>query len=106
MKRPDAGSKKSERRDGSRAKVRKVGRIVIDEPRKIFSCIILDLSDTGALLLVHDKVPDQFELFYSSKRTLWPAVVVRRQQDTLGVRFEGEGEVLPADDDRLPELRA
>ncbi len=105
MKRPDAGSRKVERRGGDRAKVRKVGRIMFDDPAKVVSCILMDLSDTGALLLVHDKVPDAFDLFYSAQRKLWRAVVVRRLQDTLGVRFEGEAEVLKSDDKRLRRLR-
>lgn len=98
--------KREERRTNSRAKVRKVGRIVTDNPRRIASCIILDLSDTGALLLVHDQVPDTFKLFYSAKRMIRDAVVVRRQQDTIGVRFDSAAVILDTDDAQLQELRA
>lgn len=106
MKRPDGSKTRGERRSNDRDKIRKVGRIMTDDPRKVYSCIILDLSPSGALLLVHDKVPDQFELFHAAKRTLRSAVVVRRQRDTLGVRFEGESTVLPPGDGRLSDLRA
>jgi hypothetical protein len=105
MKRPDSAKTRGERRVDTRKKVRKVGRIIVDEPRKIYSCIILDLSTTGALVLIHDKVPDQFGLFYAATRTLREVVVVRRLQDTLGVRFEGEPVVLLPDDPRLDDLR-
>lgn len=74
------------------------------DTRKVVSCIILDLSDTGARLLVHEKVPDQIELFYKAERILRPALVIRRQNDTLGIRFEGEGQVLDGDDERLNDL--
>lgn len=97
---------KMERRSNERARVRKVGRIVSDNPRQIAPCIILDLSNTGALLLVHDQVPDAFELFYSAKRVLRDAVVVRRHKDMIGVRFESEPVVLEASDTLLQELRA
>lgn len=106
MKRPESAKSRGERRVDTRNKVRKVGRIVVDAPRKIYSCIILDLSETGALLLVHDKVPARFSLFYARTRTLREAVVVRRQNDTLGVQFEGEAVVLKAGDTRLDGLRA
>jgi hypothetical protein len=55
---------------------------------------------------VHHKVPDQFELFQAATRTLRPATVVRRRSETIGVRFDGEGEVLRADDLRLFDLKA
>lgn len=105
MKRPDGQKARGELRGDARAKIRKVGRIMTADPRKVYSCIILDLSKTGALVLVHDKVPDAFDLFYVAERTLRKAVVVRRQKDTLGVRFEGNAEVLDPGDARLAELR-
>lgn len=104
MKRPDSKSK-TERRGGDRIKVRKVGRIVPDGAAKAYSCIILDLSETGALLLVHDKVPDRFALYYSAKKLMREAHVVRRQQDTLAVRFEGDAIALQSDDKRLALVR-
>lgn len=106
MKRPDGSRARDERRIDPRAKIRKVGRILTADPRKVYSCIILDLSTTGALVLVHDKVPETFDLFYVAERTLRRAVVVRRQKDTLGVRFESEPEVLGPGDERLADLRS
>lgn len=105
MKRPDSAKSRSERRIDTRNKVRKVGRVIVSEPRKAYPCIILDLSATGALVLIHDKVPDRFSLFYAATRTLREVVVVRRQQDTLGVRFEGDPVILKPGDAFLNELR-
>lgn len=97
---------RSERRTDPRNKVRKVGRIVVDAPPRIVACIILDMSSTGALLLVHDKVPETFQLFYAATKTLRDVTVVRRQRETLGVRFDGEPVVLKGSDPRLTELLA
>lgn len=97
---------KPERRTNSRAKVRKVGRILVDGASKAYVCIILDVSDTGALLLVHDKVPDRFALYYAAQKTVRPVTVVRRQQDTLGVRFDGEATRLAPGDGRLTMINA
>lgn len=104
MKRLESAKSRGERRVDTRNKVRKVGRIIVADPRKVYSCIIMDLSTTGALVLVHDKVPDQFGLYHVATRTLRDVVVVRRQQDTLGVRFEGEPVVLLPGDARLSEM--
>lgn len=106
MRRFDSNGSRDDRRVDARNKVRKVGRVVVEETGKIYSCIILDISSTGALLLVHDKVPDRFGLFYSAKRTLCDVAVVRRHNDTLGVRFESEPVVLQSGDKRLAFLRA
>ena len=105
MKRPESAKSRGERRVDTRNKVRKFGRIIVADPRKVYSCIILDLSTTGALVLVHDKVPDQFGLFHVATKTLREVVVVRRLQDSLGVRFEGEPVILKPGDARLNELR-
>lgn len=105
MKRPDQRVR-TERRGGGRNKLRKVGRILPSDNGKVRACIILDLSETGALLLVHDKVPDTFSLYHSAEKTLREATVVRRQQDTLGVRFCGEAITLQFGDPRLELLRS
>lgn len=103
MKRPDASSKRSERRTTDRVKVRKVGRIVGD---KVWSCIILDLSESGALLLAHDKVPDEFKLYYAAKKLMWSAEVVRRQRDTIAIRFTGASERVTSETARSFEQSA
>lgn len=97
---------KPERRADSRAKIRKVGRVLVEGASKAYVCIILDVSDTGALLLVHDKVPDNFSLYYAAQKTLRPVTVVRRQQETLGVRFDGEATRLSPTDARLALINA
>jgi hypothetical protein len=105
MKSGQARTKRPERRTNTRAKIRKVGRIV-DGADKVSPCIILDLSDTGALLLVHTKIPDKFQLYYSAKRTLRDAVVVRRQQDTIGVHFASPPVVIAPGDARIARWTA
>jgi hypothetical protein len=95
-----------ERRSDARNKIRKVGRIFVDGAGKAVPCIILDLSDTGALLLVHDKVPDQFSLYYSAKKVLRDVTVVRRLPDAIGVRFDSDEITLQPGDPRLEQIRA
>lgn len=103
MKTSGAKDLRSDRRTNTRDKIRKVGRIVIGEPQKVVSCIILDLSGSGALLLVHDKVPETFALYHKSERTLRDVRVTRRQNDTIGVQFVGDP--VPRTDARFELLR-
>ncbi len=63
MKRPSQSNKVTR---AVRSKIRKVGRIVCNDPRKIYSCIVRDISDSGARLLGHDKVPDTFALYLNN----------------------------------------
>lgn len=85
-----------------RVRINKVGRILGVDCKYLKACIILDLSETGALLLVHGKPPpDDIRLFQRSNRTLRKATVVRRGPMAIAVHFTSTAEHLTADDFRL-----
>lgn len=79
----------AEQRRSQRRRVKEWGRLLFEDGRPIQTCVILDLSDGGASLVVEGAVslPDSFLFFRKSDRSLREAVVVRRGQRALGVRF-------------------
>ena len=54
------------------------------------SCVVRNLSATGACLLVvsHDGVPDSFDLVLTSDQTRYPCCVLWRTANQVGVEFE------------------
>lgn len=86
----------------SRVRVNKVGRVIGSDSNYIEACVILDVSDSGALLLVDGKPPpDRCQILQRSSRVLRPAEVVRRGPAAVAVRFTAAGETLSVDDVRL-----
>ncbi len=81
-----------EKRKASRRRVLKVGKIVFADGMRVIDCTIRDLSTEGARLLVGNSVgvPDCFLLFEKSTGMLYQSTVVWRQNDSVGVNFEGE----------------
>jgi len=79
-----------EKRQTPRRNVKEVARIVIEAQDKIESCVILDISATGARLLVNSvaSLPKSFLLFRKSDLSLRDAVVIRRELKCVGVKFE------------------
>lgn len=64
--------------------------ITLDEAN-VLRCVVLDVSDTGARLLVDpaDMVPQDFILALTSNRqVLRVCRTVRRSEDEIGVRFK------------------
>jgi two-component system cell cycle response regulator len=74
-----------------RRRVLKEGKIVFADAMRVFDCTIRDMSETGARLLVGNAVgvPDVFQLFEKSTGKLYPASVVWRQSNAVGVTFQG-----------------
>ena len=102
----------NELRKHRRQRIRRVGKIVAPNGTRPINCIILDVSDGGALLLPETDamgntlpVPDAFHLIYRAKKMLYEAVVVRRAVKTLGVRFLSSCDLLTTTDERFAELR-
>ncbi len=80
----------AEKRQAPRRGVKEVGKIVIEARSRIESCVILDISDTGARLLVNSVagLPKSFLLYRKADQSLREAVVVRRELKCVGVKFE------------------
>jgi len=78
-----------ESRNSPRRGVREWAKILFEDGRPIQSCVILDISEGDAGLLVDRAVnlPGSFLLFRKSNLSLREAIVVRRAQKTVGVRL-------------------
>lgn len=76
-----------EKRQSQRRSVKEVGKIILEARRSAESCVVLDVSDSGARLLVNTvaKLPASFLLFRKSPLSLREAVVVRRELKCVGV---------------------
>jgi hypothetical protein len=76
-----------EKRQAQRRSVKEVARIVCEKRRSSQSCLVLDVSETGARLLVNSvaRLPASFLLFRKSPLSLREAVVVRRELKCVGV---------------------
>ena len=80
-----------DRRKVPRRRVLKEGKIVYADGLRVFDCTIRDISENGARLLIANTVglPDKFQLFEKSSGLLYPASVVWRQANAIGVQFDG-----------------
>jgi hypothetical protein len=77
-----------ERRNMSRRRVLKGGKIVFNDRNSTIDCTVRNLSEGGALLLVETVIgiPDQFDLRISDGAT-HACRVVRRTPTQIGVEF-------------------
>jgi hypothetical protein len=81
-----------EKRKTPRRRVLKEGKIIFADGLRIIDCTIRDMSKEGAKLLISNTVgiPQTFDLFEKSTGLVYPASVVWRQMDSLGIRFDAE----------------
>ncbi len=79
-----------DKRKAPRRRVLKEGKIVFADAMRVIDCTIRDMSPEGARLLISNTigVPDSFNLYEKSTGLLYPANVVWRQSNALGVRFD------------------
>jgi hypothetical protein len=80
-----------DKRKTARRRVLKEGKIVFADAMRVIDCTIRDLSAEGARLLIASSigVPDSFNLYEKSTGRLYPASVVWRQSNAVGVKFDG-----------------
>jgi hypothetical protein len=80
----------AEKRQAPRRGVKEVAKIVFEAQGKVESCVVLDISDTGARLLVNSVagLPKTFLLFRKTDKSLREVTVIRRELKSVGVRFE------------------
>jgi len=80
-----------DKRKALRRRVLKEGKIVYADAMRVIDCTIRDMSAEGARLLIANTlgVPDTFNLYEKSTGLLYPASVVWRQSNALGVKFDG-----------------
>lgn len=77
-----------------RKTVKKIGRIIWPGTSRVEGCVIVNISQTGALLRVSGfSPPDAFLLLQKSAKTLHEVRVVRRTSATIAVQFQS---TLPA----------
>ena len=90
-----AGYRSSDRRSGRRQDLRYLARIESLADGGEVPCTLLDVSQSGARLMVRDPgvVPDEFLLRLAvGRQALRHCIVVWRDGATLGVRFVIEAE--------------
>jgi len=94
----------AEKRQSPRRNVKEVGKIILEAQGKVESCVMLDLSATGARLLVNSvaSLPKSFLLYRKADHSLREAVVMRRELKSVGVKFEPP---LDLDSARVKSLR-
>jgi hypothetical protein len=81
----------SDKRTTPRRRVLKEGKIVFSNGNFVIDCIIDNLSETGAHLRLQGRpfVPGDFYLVEISRSVVHKAVIVRRTDKGLGIRFAG-----------------
>ena len=69
----------------------KAGKIVFADAMRVIDCTIRDMSEEGARLLIANTIgiPDTFQLYEKTSGMLYPASVVWRQSNAVGVKFGG-----------------
>jgi PilZ domain len=79
----------TERRASPRQRRLHGGRIVFNDNSSVISCIVRDLSKTGARLGVASPVgiPDWFDLRIDRNGACYPSKVAWRSGDQIGVTF-------------------
>ena len=80
----------NENRRSNRRRVKEFAKLIFHDGRPAQNCIILDISGTGAGLLVENinKLPETFLLFRKSDSSLHEAIVARRTLKIVGVRLQ------------------
>lgn len=89
-----------ERRKQARTRSYLGGRIVFFQRRCTVDCLVRNLSEDGALLVMHDTgtVPERFELDVGCKAQTYATRLVWRREDRAGVAFiapEASANVVP-----------
>lgn len=84
----------SNKRQSTRRRVHNFGKIIFSGGREIVACVIVDVSEDGALLVFDAgaaksgaELPDKFILHNKKAGTFHEAKVARRAGRTVGVRL-------------------
>jgi hypothetical protein len=80
-----------ERRQSSRKRVLKKGRIIFNQKRSVIDCTVRNLTAAGAMLSVKSLIgiPDCFDLSVDSEAGSHAASVVWKRDNQIGVKFVG-----------------
>ncbi len=77
------------RRDADRVKVLKSGFVITIDGTRRDPCVVNNLSESGALLIVEQpkKLPDELIVIIDGENIRRPALVTRRHHDRIAVSF-------------------
>jgi hypothetical protein len=80
----------TEQRRDPRQRTYKAARIAFGGRRAVITCLVRDLSDTGACLGLSDPIdiPDVFNLVFDSGEPSRMCQVVWRKEKRIGVEFQ------------------
>ena len=91
----------TERRKAQRLRSLLGGRVSFNQSHSTLDCVVRNLSDDGALLLVSDAValPNAFDLEIARKQRSYTARIRWRDGERVGVAFETQpgAEIVPLD---------
>lgn len=93
----------TERRQTQRQRTLLGARIVFNQRRSTLDCVVRNVSDTGALVVLSDAVtlPEAFDLEIDHRQRSYSARVRWRGPERIGLAFEGqrvaEAEIGPLD---------
>jgi len=79
-----------ERRQAPRHKTYKAARIAFQGGRAVITCLVRNLSDTGACLAVDNPIgiPDSFNLVFDSGEPSRMSRVIWRKEKQVGIAFQ------------------
>ena len=79
-----------DRRSAPRMRTLQGAQIADRQNGAAISCVVRNLSTTGACLLVvsHDRVPDSFDLVLNRDKSRYPCRVLWRTANQVGVEFQ------------------
>jgi hypothetical protein len=79
----------SDKRIAPRRRVLKGARIVFNNDSSTVNCVVRNMSETGALLVVESSlgVPEEFHLVLDDGRDFW-CRIARRNAGSLGVTWQ------------------
>jgi two-component system cell cycle response regulator len=77
--------------------VLKEGRVVLNAGSSVINCVIRDRSDSGARLRLPaaTELPGTFGVLFLTEEILYPARIVWRHKDDLGIEFVGQPKSVP-----------
>jgi hypothetical protein len=78
------------RRRAQRVRTFKGGRIILNRGYSVFDCLVRNLSETGAMLVLSDPfgVPSHFDLEMDAAKARRPCTVRWRTDTAVGVSFD------------------
>jgi hypothetical protein len=96
-------TKTTDKRGKPRRRVRQFGRILLPDGHSAIACVILDVSENGARVLISadaarsGEIPETFRFYHDANRSIHQAKVVQRSGKSIGIRLLSTTDLSGAD---------